>query len=160
MQHYVYVGKVDGVIKYVGMGKGVRHAHLNSGTSSCYAANKHHFEGGKTDVEVITQFLDEKDARELERFIIGEVLPEWNTIKPGMKGTSHGCLGQNYKRDNSTSQYLGVSKSKTNKKNPWRAWHRTDGRKDHIGNYSSEICAAMARDKYLLDNALPGVLNF
>jgi hypothetical protein len=55
----VYIGRIDGVIKYIGSGRKGRHKHLNSGVSNVYEANKAHFSGGKMVVDV--SYFDTKE---------------------------------------------------------------------------------------------------
>ena len=52
------------------------------------------------------------------------------------------------KRKNVTSQYLGVSRLKNNKLNPWVAIVFSNKKKYHIGCFPTELSAAMARDMF------------
>lgn len=54
---YVYVVRVDGVVRYIGRGTGARYLHTNSGMSSCYKLNRDHFNG----CEITTDVTWEKD---------------------------------------------------------------------------------------------------
>lgn len=148
--YYVYVVRIDNEVVYVGKGSGDRSDHINSGTSSNYEANKSHFSGIVADVERITTGLTEPDAFELETHLIKEISPKWN----GAFGT-----GRDYKTENSTSEYLGVSFIKNKPVNPYRAWYRTQTNKKHIGYFQSALEAANARDAYITEHNLPGTLN-
>lgn len=68
--YYVYVCKVDGVVKYVGMGKKDRHKHCTSGVSSCPELNRDFFAGRIMEVEIIQKDLSEQDAKNLEAEMI------------------------------------------------------------------------------------------
>lgn len=153
---YVYVGRVEGVIVYVGKGKDSRRDHLNSGVSSCYAANRHHHTGGWVHTEIVYRTTCEVDALEFELHLIREVCPEWNVIKPG-RAPAHG--NKDFKRGKATSTYKGVSFCKGYGKKPWRAWYRFSTHKQHIGYYATEIEAAEARDKFVVDNGILDTLN-
>lgn len=74
----VYVAKFRGKVMYVGEGKPYRYLHLTSGTSHCYAANKHHFEGNSLSIDVVAESLTKEDARNKEAELILELQPEWN----------------------------------------------------------------------------------
>jgi hypothetical protein len=74
----VYVAKFRGKVMYIGEGKPYRYLHLTSGTSHCYLANKHHFEGNPLSIEVVADFLTKEDARKREAELILELQPEWN----------------------------------------------------------------------------------
>lgn len=154
--YYVYTGKVDDQIVYVGKGTGARRDHLNSGISSCYAANRHHHTGGWVHTDIVYRTPNEADALELELHLIREISPAWNTIKPG-RAPAHG--NKDFKRAGATSAYFGVSYCKGEKKKPWRAWYRFPNRKQHVGYYATEKEAAEARDKFVVDNLLPDALN-
>ncbi|MNC07361.1 hypothetical protein D3C75_549070 [compost metagenome] len=147
--YYVYVGRLNDEILYIGKGKGARDSHLNSGCSSVYEANKLHFSGGTLDVERVVENLCEPDALELEAHLINEVTPAWN--RSGSVNT--------YKKRSSTSKYLGVSFYKSNQAKPWRAWYKSSNLKHHIGYYKTEVEAASARDDYLLRNGITGRVN-
>lgn len=59
----------------------------------------------------------------------------------------------------STSQYVGVSFHK--KRNKWRACIKHDNKQRCIGEYSTELEAAIARDGYVIRNGLQGfTINF
>jgi hypothetical protein len=64
--YYVYICKVDGIIKYVGMGKGKRLEHCTSGKSSCSELNRDKFEGKVLEVEKVAENLSQSDAQSLE----------------------------------------------------------------------------------------------
>jgi hypothetical protein len=60
------------------------------------------------------------------------------------------------KPKNSSSKYLGVSKTSDKKYVYWRC----QVRRKYIGQYKTEIEAAKAHDQYIIDNNLPNLLNF
>jgi hypothetical protein len=68
--YYVYVCKVDGVVKYIGMGKKDRYKHCTSGVSSCPELNRDFFAGKVMDVEIVKKGLSEEDAKTLEADMI------------------------------------------------------------------------------------------
>ena len=65
-QYYVYHCHVDGVLKYIGMGKGTRYKHCYSGTSSCSELNKDFHEGKEITVTKIKEKMTKNDAQLLE----------------------------------------------------------------------------------------------
>ena len=65
-QYYVYHCHVDGVLKYIGMGKGNRYKHCYSGTSSCSELNKDFHEGKEITVTKIKEKMTRNDAQLLE----------------------------------------------------------------------------------------------
>jgi hypothetical protein len=69
---YVYAAYVEGVLRYVGKGKGNRYKHCNSGKSSCYRLNEDHFSGKSIVVEKIFEDLNEREAVEYESYILNE----------------------------------------------------------------------------------------
>lgn len=75
----VYEGSLDGVVVYVGMGSEDRHLHLNSGVSHLYDANKAHFKGKKILVQIVKAGLSKEAALQLERHLIEEKQPVWNS---------------------------------------------------------------------------------
>lgn len=62
------------------------------------------------------------------------------------------------KKANSTSIYIGVSFDKTRDK--WVAQSCYAGKRKNIGRFDTEKCAAIARDRYIIQNNLPHKLNF
>jgi hypothetical protein len=75
--HEVYIGRVDDQVVYVGEGRKDRHMHLNSGISNVYFANKHHFRGGKVEIEVVPLMSKEEGVIK-EKELIQELNPLWN----------------------------------------------------------------------------------
>lgn len=71
-KHYVYKCFVEGELKYVGSGKGVRYKHCTSGTSSCSELNRDFHAGKVMSVEFVEKGLPEKDALRIEAEIISE----------------------------------------------------------------------------------------
>lgn len=148
--YYVYVGRVDGEIIYVGKGSADRDLHLNSGCSHVYEANRFHFSGGIVDVIRVAENLNEASAFELETHLIHEITPRWNVA----------AIGNSHKKSHATSKYLGVSFYRNKTVNQWRAWYKIGSKKMHIGCYMTELEAVIARDKFLIDNGITGKLNF
>ena len=68
--YYVYVCKVDGVVKYIGMGKKDRYKHCTSGKSSCVELNRDLFSGKDVKTEIVRKHLTEAQARALEEEMI------------------------------------------------------------------------------------------
>lgn len=75
----VYIGRVDGIIKYIGHGKKGRHKHLNSGVSHIYQANQLHFLGGCVEVSVDV-YKTKEEASRIEKELIVKHKPEWNVV--------------------------------------------------------------------------------
>jgi hypothetical protein len=62
-------------------------------------------------------------------------------------------------KEGSTSKYIGVGFDKY--KNKWKASLKLFGKTKHIGNYLTELEAALARDNYVKNNNLEGfTINF
>lgn len=167
----MYLASVDGEVKYVGKGKGFRFQHVNSGISSCYWANKAHFEGKFIDIDFYRHFEFEKDALEFERYMISSVQPEWNIAfndKNPQKKRVSGERKPVEKQPWATSEFFGVSilnkpvGGKRSTLKYYRAWCRIGKQtKKHIGYYDTEMEAAEARDKFIRDNDIPNqLLNF
>lgn len=70
--YYVYICYVDGVVKYVGMGKGDRYKHCTSGTSSCAELNRDFFQGNEMRVVIAHNFLTKNEAGHKEAQVIAE----------------------------------------------------------------------------------------
>lgn len=165
VKYYIYTGKVNDEVVYVGKGTKNRHLHLNSGVSSCYSANQFHFQGGTIDVEIIEYFESEKDAISREKELILSIKPSWNivyTINDTRPPNVRRRLGQ--KVDGSSSVYIGVRYSKNDgqrdRKKPWRAYLKLFGKFIHVGYYETEREAAEARDSYIKSNSIELPLNF
>lgn len=60
--YYVYECRVDGVLRYVGMGKGNRYKHCASGKSSCSELNRDFHEGKEITVVKVKEKLTKTDA--------------------------------------------------------------------------------------------------
>ncbi|WPJ20601.1 hypothetical protein vBPFY1MI_118 [Pseudomonas phage vB_PF_Y1-MI] len=151
---YVYVGEYNGQLVYVGKGKGTRFEHLNSGRSSCYEANRLHFAGGRLNVYKVVDGLTDGEAYELEQFIIFEAKPVWNVA--GVRPIPRRSHNKDKKAPNATSEYLGVSF----KAGRWIARAKVGGKPIHIISHATEIEAALARDKFVVDKGLASSLNF
>ncbi len=78
-RYYVYCGMVNRELVYIGKGTGSRTNHLNSGTSSCYKANKAHFNGHTIEVMFMVTDMIESKALEVEARLIMKFKPAWNT---------------------------------------------------------------------------------
>lgn len=68
--YYVYLCYVEGVVKYVGMGKEERYKHCTSGTSSCGELNRDFFQGKKMEVVIIHNFMNKNEAAYKEAEVI------------------------------------------------------------------------------------------
>lgn len=75
----VYIGRLEGKIVYIGEGKVGRELHLNSGVSHLYQANEAHFNGNTIDVEIYANNISKHKAKDLEKVLIQEHNPAWNT---------------------------------------------------------------------------------
>ena len=75
--YFAYKG-LDSPILYVGKGKGDRYRHVNSGISTCKAANKHYFTYGEIHCLPEFNYLTNQEALDLEGSLIKELQPEWN----------------------------------------------------------------------------------
>ena len=63
------------------------------------------------------------------------------------------------KKSGTSSKYIGVSRCKQT--NKWLSIIKIHGKAKNLGRYSTEVEAAMARDKYIVENHLEGFsLNF
>lgn len=81
-KHYVYVAYgINGDVLYVGKGVGDRYKHCDSGISSNYLLNKHHFNstynGGMT-VDIVKTFDNDTDALIYEKELIFKLDPLYN----------------------------------------------------------------------------------
>lgn len=171
LKFYVYLASIGGDVKYVGKGKGFRYQHINSGISSCYWANKAHFEGSFIDIDFYRYFESEEDALLFEKDLIASIQPPWNIAfnasNPQKKRVS-GVRKPVEKQLRATSKYFGVSiltqpvGGKRGSPKYYRAWCRIGSNtKKHIGHYETEIEAAIARDNFIKDNNIPHqLLNF
>lgn len=70
--YYVYVCHVDGILKYIGMGKGIRYKHCMSGKSSCSELNRDFHEGKSIVVTKVAEKLIQSEAKEIETDMIWE----------------------------------------------------------------------------------------
>src|ERR1017187_3464514 len=91
-------------------------------------------------------------ARKLGREIAPGMVPDHedgnglNNQRENLEEKSRRGNGEN-KHIAKTSQYLGVSWCKSNKK--WRAQIRVNGKVVHLGYYETELVAATAREAYI-----------
>lgn len=72
--YYVYKTFVDGVLKYIGMGKGLRIKHCDSGKSSCSELNRDFHAGKRVTVEKFKENLTKNEAQWEEHYLIEEFL--------------------------------------------------------------------------------------
>lgn len=78
MNYEVYIGRLDGVVVYIGEGKLGRHKHLNSGLSHVYEANRAHFEHKTIEIEIVGLFPSKECVRKKESELITYYKPLWN----------------------------------------------------------------------------------
>lgn len=71
-KYYVYACYVDGELKYIGHGFGLRYRHCTSGTSSCLELNRDMFEGKGLEVKKLHTGLTKAKAEEIEEHLIRE----------------------------------------------------------------------------------------
>lgn len=78
--HIVYAAFFEnGLCAYVGSGKVGREAHLTSGVSHCYEANRHHFGKDKRlNVLILHNGLSKKESMSIEISEICRLRPIWN----------------------------------------------------------------------------------
>lgn len=81
-EHYVYVAYgIDGDVLYVGKGIGDRYKHCDSGISSNYLLNRHHFNSsynGGMIVDIVKTFDNDTDALIYEKELIFKLDPLYN----------------------------------------------------------------------------------
>lgn len=70
--YYVYHCFVDGVLRYIGMGKGNRYKHCTSGISSCSELNRDFHEGKQITVKKVLEKLTKTEAQEREYYHISD----------------------------------------------------------------------------------------
>lgn len=70
--YYVYTCHVDGVLRYIGMGKGIRYKHCTSGKSSCSELNRDFHEGKDVVVTKVAEKLTQSEAHAIETDMIWE----------------------------------------------------------------------------------------
>lgn len=71
-QYYVYECRVDGILRYIGMGKGNRYKHCGSGKSSCSELNRDFHEGKEIVVSKVKEKMTKYDALMYEYELINE----------------------------------------------------------------------------------------
>lgn len=142
MKYYIYQGKLDGVIVYIGKGSGDRVKHLTSGISTCYDANKAHFEGKVVEVTILETIEIESDAYKRESELIKELQPSWNYQIRGVRASP---LSEPKPYTSRGVQYMPKKRIKQ-----WRAYDRDEvtRNKIHIGYYLTEEEALIAIAKY------------
>jgi hypothetical protein len=74
-----------------------------------------------------------------------ETKEKWKESRIVLSGIDNYNFGRNHK--NSSSQYSGVTK----RKNRWEASMKANGKNIYIGNFSTEIEAAKARDAKVIE---------
>jgi len=68
--YYVYECHVDGVLRYIGMGKGNRYKHCTSGKSSCSELNRDFHEGKSMEIVKVKEKMTKMDALMYEADLI------------------------------------------------------------------------------------------
>lgn len=71
-EYYVYVAKINGVVSYVGSGKGDRYLHCTSGKSHNVELNKAFLSGQCITVEIVEKSLSKKTSLDKELALIKE----------------------------------------------------------------------------------------
>lgn len=71
--HYVYACYVNGVVKYIGMGKGQRFKHCKSGKSSCVELNRDFFNGENMETVIVRDGMTRDEALMVESTIISDI---------------------------------------------------------------------------------------
>ncbi len=79
-EYVVYVAQYEGIVMYVGEGKSGREAHITSGVSHVYEANRFHFQGKHVEVRVEHEIGTKSEAVLLEKKLIDKYKPLWNRI--------------------------------------------------------------------------------
>lgn len=79
--HYIYYVYYQGVVVYVGRGKGKRYMHPNSGKSSCRELNKLHFLGTVFEVEIVEDSLSYEQSKISEKIHIKKFTGLFNSIE-------------------------------------------------------------------------------
>lgn len=102
--YYVYTAKVDGVLRYIGIGKGSRDNHCVSGKSSCVELNRSLFNGADIVVERVLENVTHKEASITEKYLI-----EANRI------TLYNISSQNIKRDIELVEYISPDEIRVDK---------------------------------------------
>lgn len=70
-RYYVYIVFVEGEVKYIGKGTKERWKHALGGASTVALLNRDFFEGKKIEVRCFRDFIQEKEALEIEKDLIG-----------------------------------------------------------------------------------------
>ena len=78
--YYVYGCFVNGVIRYIGKGKGDRWKHCTSGSSTCRELNKDLFDGKNMEVKLLYEGLSEEYALQIEKLEIMKTPFLYNTV--------------------------------------------------------------------------------
>lgn len=77
--YYVYGCFVDGLLRYIGKGKGERWKHCTSGSSTCKELNRDLFEGKRMEVKFLYEGLSEEYALQIEKLEIMKTSFLYNT---------------------------------------------------------------------------------
>lgn len=77
--YYVYGCFVDGLLRYIGKGKGERWKHCTSGSSTCKELNRDLFEGKHMEVKFLYEGLSEEYALQIEKLEIMKTPFLYNT---------------------------------------------------------------------------------
>lgn len=69
---YVYIAKIDNVVRYIGVGSKDRYKHVNSGVSGCYELNKAHFNKEEISVSIFKDNLTREESLIIERDLLNK----------------------------------------------------------------------------------------
>lgn len=102
----------------------------------------------------------EESRKEMSKKRIGKKHSEEEKKKIGDSqiGINHHSFGK--KQANSSSVYYGVWIHKTGKYFRWESFIRENKKQICIGRFKTEVDAALAYDKYVIEHNLPNPLNF
>jgi hypothetical protein len=75
-KHYVYLVTVDGVVRYVGSGKGKRYRHGSNGISSCRELNRDFFGGKNLEPKIVYRGLCKQESLLREAMLINSFSSE------------------------------------------------------------------------------------
>lgn len=109
--YYVYECTVDGVVRYVGMGKGNRYQHCTSGKSSCSELNRD-FHAGK---DLVVRKVKEKLSKDQARWEEYELINSLEGLYNIRKDISYDQI-PDFKRSTKYKQVAEANDPKTKKK--------------------------------------------
>jgi len=104
--------------------------------------------------------LTEATKQKIRKHNIGKIRSSESKIKQGrsISGEKHFRFGK--KNPNSSSKYFSVSKMTDGNYTRWVSQMSVKGKRVRIGYFKTELDAAKAYDKYVIENNLPNPLNF